>query len=368
MQGNLKERQLNNYLKMISEDFPFVFEEMINRLNLSYNYLSYVNLDDINSEFVITDISNEYIIAFTREIINDIDPKLLKLFDKINNDGKIIIHNNDDKDSDNCLTDANKDGKYIPNEIHITNDGNYSSVCSLVHEFMHYTNLIANLYNKSNPDNYLFRMELTEFISIYFEMYARDYLLNNYDIDKEDIDTYYRFEDNDKNARCEIMMGIPFLIYKINDRFNYNLFKENDYIESNKKVYEAIIDNFYDNLQLQISNINFYEGIKNTNFDNDLLNKTKAVVTDTFNYHFADNNYLKCTLLAYSAKKNLTKEDVLEFNKLISSKAAYDNKINKAIYKKIMNIYNNLHNDEQLYEDLYESIHNDSKKYILKGD
>ena len=63
----------------------------------------------------------------------------------------------------------------------------YSSVCTLIHEFMHATNIGKHIKIGSVEDN-LLRLEFTEFVSIYFEFYARDYLINKCNIDNNKID------------------------------------------------------------------------------------------------------------------------------------------------------------------------------------
>lgn len=68
--------------------------------------------------------------------------------------------------------------------INVNRDFNYNDVMALVHEFIHYTN--GKKFSKS-------RKYLTEFLSIYFDFFTIDYLLEK-GINKEEIDYLRRIK------------------------------------------------------------------------------------------------------------------------------------------------------------------------------
>lgn len=107
------------------------------------------------------------------------------------------------------LNPENSDSRcYVENNkklINVERKFNFNDVITLIHEFMHYIN--GNVEKE-----YINRYLLTEFISIYFEIYAQNYLLKNYDISKESIGIYYRLNDCKKCCKDIYYYCILFLL------------------------------------------------------------------------------------------------------------------------------------------------------------
>jgi len=104
-----------------------------------------------------------------REIIESINSDYLEDFDKLIENGQLDFGYEGEYE-DSVFVHEQKDSN-IYNYINIKREFNYSDVGSLVHEFIHYTN------GKNN--NTIKRRILTEFLSIYYENYAIDYLIDH---------------------------------------------------------------------------------------------------------------------------------------------------------------------------------------------
>ena len=160
---------LNDICSYLSKEHPFIMDniEYICYINDNFcNNIKNINLDNNTKE---NDLSFEDVYNLAREIIKNIDKNYLDSYDKLIPSGELdFSYNNDYIDSSCtvCLQNDEVIGKYI----NINRNFNYEDVTTLVHEFIHYTNFKSINYN---------REALTEFLSIYFEMYGYDYLLDN---------------------------------------------------------------------------------------------------------------------------------------------------------------------------------------------
>ena len=144
------------------------------------------------------ELPNETIIEISRSIIATIDHNLLRVFDETLQDDRIFI--TDDK--------LIRSGNYAFNNkraIIISKNGGYDDIVTLIHEFMH-------LCNYSNNDKYLM---FTEFFSVYFEIYAINYLNQERNIPKEELNYKNRIiNDNKFIANLRPFIYAFYLYYK----------------------------------------------------------------------------------------------------------------------------------------------------------
>ena len=136
------------------------------------------------------------IIDITKQVLQSIDDQCdsnyVEIFEEsINNGALDFVFRNEEQDEEDfdATCSANhvryvyypeiNEGNFIYNTIDMTSDRSYQTVVDLIHEFFHYTNAL--------PGPSKSRGVLTEGISIYFEMYATDYLLQNHICDPTDL-------------------------------------------------------------------------------------------------------------------------------------------------------------------------------------
>lgn len=124
----------------------------------------------------------EDVFLLAREIIESIDKGYLESFDNLIPSGELDFSYEDNYKDSQCISMFEKN--QVRRIININRQFNYDDVWILVHEFIHYTN---------GKEDYTIRHYLTEFLSIYFEFYAIDYLFKK-DIDKDEIDYFFRIK------------------------------------------------------------------------------------------------------------------------------------------------------------------------------
>lgn len=138
----------------------------------------------------------------SREIIANIDKSYLKSFDNLIKNGELDFSYENEYTDSECIS-FYKNNKVTTRIININREFNYSDVRILVHEFIHYTN--ANACTKN-------RCYFTEFLSIYFEFYAIEYLLN-LGINREEIDYLSRIKSHINHSTFLFNYEIILLAY-----------------------------------------------------------------------------------------------------------------------------------------------------------
>ena len=177
---------LNDICNYLQKEDSFLLDNINEIRILNDDFLQFMNkyYDSLDIEVVQNKLTFEEIYLLTREIIENIDSNYLKDFDNLIKTGELdFSYDNEYKDS-HCNTEI-KNGKLVRQLINVNREFNYNDVITLVHEFIHYTNT-----KKRSENVYLF----TEFLSIYFEFYATDYLLSK-GINKKEIDYFSRIKN-----------------------------------------------------------------------------------------------------------------------------------------------------------------------------
>ena len=268
------------------------------------NILEHVNL---KQKIIKDNLSFLEIFDKSKEIIKQIEPKYLEDFNKIMSKG-ILEVNYDILDIPfeernmgcSCFTsDLNNDKE--KGIIKIDDSFNYNTIPSLIHEFFHKTN------ESKNKARYL----LSEYISVYFEIYTYE-LLKKQGISLNQLNLNYRlFALKDC---CEFIEDKGFYLYTFDQLGNY---KEDTYKYIN---YSNIPENILkEELLLELNWFEQMEEIYNNNKKiKDSFSESKYYI---MNQYSNDYRYLLGALLAYYSLYNLTKDDVLKLNEaLINNK------------------------------------------------
>lgn len=164
-------RKLNFYLNEICKYLrcgnAFLLQNIagISRLNSSFAHM--INGLDLKHETVENHLTYQDVYLLAREVIESIDEGYLASFDNLMQSGELDFNFDHSFAVSKCVSIYKSN--HVQQLIDINRVFNYTDVVLLVHEFMHYTNGLQ----QSQSRNYL-----TEFISIYFELYTIEYLLN----------------------------------------------------------------------------------------------------------------------------------------------------------------------------------------------
>lgn len=155
------------------------FDDFLYMHNSFKHCVSKISKPICNSE---TRINDDESMAISKKIIEYINPNYISTFNYII-DNKNIVFDSDSNGSRFTATDWNDKQTW---KIIIEEKNNYDNVISIIHEFMHYKNAIDGV--SFNRDVF------GEFISIYFEKQAEQFLINN-NVFKTELGTYNRLFD-----------------------------------------------------------------------------------------------------------------------------------------------------------------------------
>lgn len=323
MSSEISEIDYNNLFKMI---------RMSDRL-IDYFLDLHIDLDNTKKNKKNVLISKEILFSLTREIIEIIDKDYVQEFDLFVKQKRITFSNFPVSSQIFNLTPNNLDKtRYMvfgnsPKiaYIQLTRCFNYSDVVSLVHEFMHHTNRFLSSVDDVNSQKY------TEYISIYFEFFALDYLVNEKNVKKEDINCEWRLSNTKKCTHYFYNMIIIYL-YKLTGDISFKQFC--DFVTSNNiHVNVENFDEYLKNINKMINNNDKFE---------DIIEKAKR--------------YFLGTLLAFSTRENYNPSYALEFNKSLTS-----NKYDKDKAKEIERRYEEIEKDDSVYIGMDKYIN----KYLL---
>lgn len=188
--------------------------DFINNLsNVLFNELKDIDLDN---KSITNHLTYKDIFEISFDIIGHINSMYLFPFSTLIDNGIINFE---------YETDSKIYYKYL--KINIKREFNYTDVIILIHEFFHYL-------NRGNTNN---RYILTEFISIYFEFIATNYLIKNIDI--KEIDYLRRFRNTYKCINYYLKLNKILTNYfkyseltdfKIKDNESKNIKKQYKYI------------------------------------------------------------------------------------------------------------------------------------------
>lgn len=176
-------KKLNEYLNLSFNILQYDDEFLIKNCDLidsSCSELMYELKDlSIDNKVVKNNLTFDDVFLLAREIIEKINQNYLNDYDNLIESGKLDFGYNNEYEFSHYM--------HQERLINIKRQFNYTDVILIIHEFFHYIN-----HNTEAINNNLYL--LTEFISIYFEIYAMNYLIDR-GIVIEELDTYFRLRN-----------------------------------------------------------------------------------------------------------------------------------------------------------------------------
>ncbi len=298
---------LNEICKYLEKHDTFLLDNIYGIAKINHEFLKHLESYNLNNKTKQNKLTFEDVFLFAREIIQNIDKNYLKSFDNLIKNGEL------DFSFENVYEDSHCISMYKENQlrqlININREFNYNDVISLIHEFIHYTN------GKEDSKN---RYYFTEFLSIYFEFYAIDYLLKK-GMNSEEIDYFHRIKSVKKHSIIFFQYEVILLAFiKFGNLSENSVSLLNQYFFSIKKeTFERECSNLCRNLVLaeQVQK----EKIKK---DYKLLGQLISEEFMTQNYR-----YILGTFLAIYAFKYSKFEDIVYLNNHIHEycdKSVYD--------------------------------------------
>jgi len=277
---------LNDIFNILKDDNNFLIKNILFIAKMNDAYLDLISNYEISNYTKENKLTYEEIYLLAREIIASINLKYLEDYDNLIESGQLDFGYNNEYNDSYFIHEHNL--------INIRREFNYNDVISLVHEFIHYT----NGKEKQSKNRYL----LTEFLSIYFEMYALDYLIAK-DISKEEIGLYDRLISTLVNAKKIYTYEIVFLAY---EKFG--------------NIDEDTI-NYLNEYYLSISKDDFLEecmNLLNCFIEKDKTNNNSENIYEIVIPFFNHYRYLIGTLIAFYAKDYCKLEDIVNLNNHIN--------------------------------------------------
>ncbi len=210
---------------------------------------------------------------------------------------------------DNSYDDSECVHMYNGNEvkqiININREFNYEDVVVLIHEFIHYVN------GKKHSKN---RYYLSEFLSIYFELYAVSYLIKK-GINKDEVDYFSRFKSARRHAaifsQYEIVL-LAFIKFGNIDESTVS-FLQKYVLNIKKEVFEKEATNLCKNLSI----------VEEDNKER--IKEDSSVKGRVLSEEFitVDYRYVLGTMLAIYAREYVSLEVIVNLNNHIND---YDDK------------------------------------------
>lgn len=295
----------SKYIKSIDDNNPNNNDEK--KINIKFEYETEFERK-LQKESENIKLSFEDIFLLGREIIEKIDINYLKKYDELIKTG-IIDFSYDKKYRDSHVFSKMNNNEEVK-EININRCFSYKDVDTLIHEFIHYTKKSMN----ETTNAYI----LHEFISIYFELYAIDYLYDK-GIDTSLLDINERITTTKIKAErfCEYA---PILnVFKLAGDVNLNTpsFLEEYGINIEQDIFEKICKKM----------LNYFKSIEKE-YEIDILyekefnqNEFESRISEMFKL---DYKYIFGIIFAFYARKNCDMNRIVELNNHINDVNYYN--------------------------------------------
>lgn len=298
-----KYEELNEYLKDICDYLqkknPYLLNNISKIIKLGGTALKQLHDFDFATDMKENGLSVENVERIARSIIEKINKNYLVLFDELVMSDELWYSDNNEF-YDTCVETRFEDDGSVRKRILINKKHNYSDVRILIHEFIHYTTCERCSIN---------REILSEFLAIYFEFYAVDYLLNR-GISLDEIDYKARMQNFKEHQINLSNYGIILFIYfksgELDDE-SYGLVKEH-FPKVSYEQYVRICDKFY-KILTDIEE-NYCEFIEK--------NPDKKGYYLCRDFILIDYKYVLGTILAVYCYKYSSLQDVVDLNDNIS--------------------------------------------------
>ena len=276
-------RYLNEIFNGMDISDCFFLENLPFLANMNDKFLELLDKYDFSSKGSSCNLTFMEVYSLARDVVSGISTKYLPLYDNLINTG-ILDFGYDGTYSDSYFRHVNND----VNLINIKREFGYSDVVTLVHEFFHYTN--------GRSKNSINCHILTEFLSIYFELFAIEHL-SDIGVDVDKISVCDRLENTHLSSLNMYFYEIALVSFYNFGCLDYNMI--NSYFAKVSK------DDFDDCVSYLIS---FFEDLENKQFSySDKLYKYSEKFCTDYRYIFG-------TLLAFYAYEYCDLEKVIYLN------------------------------------------------------
>lgn len=299
---------LNDICNYLENEHSFLLEEIDRIRKLNDAFLRFLENYSLDNKTIQNNLTYEDVYYLAREIIGNIDKNYLESFDNLIQSGELDFSYENDYGDSQCVS-MYKNGKVVKQIININRKFNYSDVRILVHEFIHYTNGQKQSINR----NYF-----GEFLSIYFEFYAIDYLLKK-GINKDEIDYLYRIKNVKRHSTIFYQYEIILLAYTKFGNLDDNTVTllQKYFLNIKKEVFEKKCTTLYKNLCIAER--------KNKDRIKENPNELGCALAEEFmSYNY---KYILGTFLAVYAHKYSDFNDIVNLNNHIhefNDKTVYD--------------------------------------------
>lgn len=327
--------KLNSYLNeifLILSDYDRFLTKNIARIaRLNDEYITTIGRCDFLQETVENHLTFDDVYTLAREIIESINPNYLNYYDKLIKTGQLDFGYEDEYDVSHYLQKNNL--------INIRREFNFNDVVNLVHEFIHY----MHSKDGSSQNEYL----LNEFLSIYFETYAIEYLMKQ-GISPNEIGIFRRLKFTTNHSIALSKYEIVFLAYEKFGSINEETFKYlNQYFLSiTQEIFEIECQDLLDYINQKEDEYKFG------------LNNEKEFIIEFCSPFFYNYRYFLGTILAYYAREHCKLEEVVYLNDHINDDDLGNLKIGDLLKKIGIDI-----NAPNFTSNAFESINNYIKKY-----
>ena len=235
-------KKLNHYLneicKYLERKDSFLLTNILSISKLNDAFLKYIDGISLKSSTKQILLTYDEVFRIAREIVGNIDENYLSTFDNLLPSGELdFSFEHEYPDSVHKVVDENGNTRQL---ININRNFNYEDVRILIHEFMHYTNGLISSAN---------RYYLTEFLSIYFELFASDYMYRK-GISPFELDPLIRLRSMKRHAENLSEYELILLAYSKFGPLNVHTVKflQKYIIGIEKETFEEECKDFYEDL------------------------------------------------------------------------------------------------------------------------
>ncbi len=291
--------KLNQYLSEIcnylEKDNSFLLDNILRISILNSHFLNRTQNETFGYEIIHNHLTFEDVFLLAREIIESIDKSYLTDFDKLISTGEIDFSFEDEYIESKCVT-FYKNKNEAQQMININRSFNYDDCLDLVHEFIHYTN------GKTYTEN---RHLFTEFISIYYELYAEDFLLKK-GINKKELNIFGRMKSLKYHSKMFFNYEVVLVAY-----LTFGPIQKDTLPYLKKYILNMTQEDFDDECTLFYKNLAMIEKNNKEKLDKNpsLLGKYLSEKFITHNYR-----YILGTFLAIYARKYVDPKNILYLN------------------------------------------------------
>ena len=288
---------LNEIFKYLEVENEFLLRNIEEIAKMNDTFLKFLKNKPLENKTIENHLTCEEILFLTREIIESIDPNYLEDFDSLVASGTLDF--SFEQEYEYSYFRHIEENHQVHNVVNINREFNYHDVVVFVHEFIHYI---------SGKEKWGKSYELfTEFLAIYFELYATECLLNK-GISSEEIDYNHRLKITGGHASTLCRYEIVLLAY---EKFGF--------IDTNT---HQLLSKYFINIsekQFELECYNLYKNLKRID-KKDTEDKENRGQGSKLSEPFIAQNYryIFGTLLAFYARTYANMDDIVYLNNHIN--------------------------------------------------